>query len=76
MIETGLYRYSPVLYSGVFVRERGFLVLTGIVLGDSCTTSIKYFAIFPTYPKNTPKGDINCLTLRRRNEKNEVIKWQ
>ena len=35
---------------GALVRERGFLVLTGMprpVLGESCTTSSKDFAIFP-----------------------------
>ena len=39
---------------GVLVRERGFLVLTGMprpILGESCTTFIKDFAIFPHHQK-------------------------
>ena len=38
----------------VLVRESGLLVLTGmasLVLGESCTTSIKDFTIFPPRPK-------------------------
>ena len=38
----------------VLVRERGFLVLTGMpspVLGESYTTYIKDFAIFPPHKK-------------------------
>ena len=37
------------------VRERGFLVLTcmsRLVLGESCCTSIKDFAIFPSHKKS------------------------
>ena len=44
---------------GVLVRERGFLVLTGMprpVLGESCTTSIKDFAMFPPQKKKKKSG--------------------
>ena len=43
---------------GVLVREREFFVLTGMpipVLGESCTTSIKDFAIFPPHKKKIKK---------------------
>ena len=39
---------------GVLVEERGFLVLTDMprsVLGESCTTSLQDFAIFPSHQK-------------------------
>ena len=42
----------------VLVRERGFLVLTDMprpVLGESCTTPLKDFAIFPPHPKKNPQ---------------------
>ena len=43
---------------GVLVRERGFLVLTGMprpVLREFCTTSIKDFAIFPPHQEKKKK---------------------
>ena len=43
---------------GVLVREKGFLVSTGMprpVLGESCTTSVKDFAIFPPHQKKKKK---------------------
>ena len=49
----------PLVPRAVYWYERGgFLVLRGIprpVLGESCRTSIKYFAIFPPRQKNKIK---------------------
>ena len=42
--------------SCIMVQERGFLVLTGIprpMLGESCTTSIKDFAIYTPHKKKS-----------------------
>ena len=39
---------------GILVRERGFLFLIGMprpALGESCTTSLKDFVIFPPHQK-------------------------
>ena len=48
------YSEALIHLEAVLVQERGFLVLTGMprpVLGESCTTSIKDFAIFPPHQK-------------------------
>ena len=50
------------------VPERLFLVLTGMprpVLGESCTLSIKYFAIFPPHQKKNPNTHIPFLTIHQ-----------
>ena len=45
---------TPLFFDRVLVQERGFLVLIGmprLVLGGSCATSLKDFAIFPPHQK-------------------------
>ena len=51
------------------VQERGFLVLTGMprsVPGESCTNSIKNFAIFPPHKRIQV---FNVESMRSRTEK-------
>ena len=58
---------------GVLDQERGFLVLTGMprpVLGESSTTFIKDFAIFPPHQKKTKKPSL------KRNSFYNVVKFQ
>ena len=53
------FKAEKAVSRAVYWFERGgFLVLTGMprpVLGESCTTSIKDFAIFPSHPQKKKK---------------------
>ena len=74
VINSQVHAFFPA--GSVLVRERGSLVLTGKpkpVLGESCTTFLKDFTIFPPHKKKKKKKPKKMKSINAINEANAVV---